>query len=333
MPDTRKPFGCPNCTKTVKVPLKHLGKRIKCPKCTFVFRAGPKLADEEVYADLDEDFASPHVPARMQAAPMQQPVPPLGPPPAYVPPPQPRALPSSRSQYQSKLVKRPSTQKKRSAQKPEMDETESWCQSSGLFLIFLPLIATVLPLFGLQLRRLRKAGEFAPLAAMFLGLIGVGMICYARRRQGDAPIFGSAAAVFVLVCGIGGFFMVSALENGAGGNQQDHFAGQADDQRPDVLFADAEAHQNMQDDLRKAREESRAQHDEFMRNSQREAREFHRQATEAHNRSMNQQRLGNFPNAPNMQPPNFPTGAPNVGAPNFPGGPPGGRGGFGRRRN
>ncbi len=64
----------------------------------------------------------------------------------------------------------------------------------GIFLVVVPILAAILPLFGLQLRRLASAGEYAPLGAMILGFIGGGMIYYARRNRSDAIIAGMGAA-------------------------------------------------------------------------------------------------------------------------------------------
>jgi hypothetical protein len=294
-----------------------MGKRIKCPKCAFVFRAGPKQT-EEIYAELDEDdFASA---AQIPAASLVQPV-------QYAPQPasQVHALPPSpRPQHGTA---RPRKQK----QAFEMTDAESYCQSSGLFLIFLPLLATVLPLFGLQLRRLTKAGEFAPLAAMVLGLIGVGMICYARRRQGDAPLYGSAAAALVLISGVGGFFLVSTLGKSSPGNfdlstqrNQPVWEEQIEAEGFANNASDFEAHR---DSLQKAHEamqqqvtENRNRAADFERefaNQQKEMAELHRQAMKAHEEAMKDLgRQGNgFATPPDFSPPDFPTGPPNIPTP------------------
>ncbi|MFK7770083.1 MAG: hypothetical protein AB8B55_22935 [Mariniblastus sp.] len=95
----------------------------------------------------------------------------------------------------------------------EMDDFSSNLQSSGIFLVVLPVIATVLPFVGLQHRRLRNFGDSAPLAAMFLGIIGAGCIFYARRNKDDGPMVAGAAALFTLLAGVGGYFMVSQLSD------------------------------------------------------------------------------------------------------------------------
>ena len=208
MTDTRKKFSCPECMGIAKVPIKHLGKRIKCPNCDFVFRAGPKQQPKsEILAELEEEDTK--VPAAIPADVFANPAAPASQPlhaPQYVPTSLPPTRPAATA-YKSHLTKTPKCRKK------EMTDSDQNLQSTGFFLIFIPLIATVLPLFGVQLRRLAKAGEFAPLAAMLVGFVGVGFICYARRNQGDATMFGAAASVLVLLSGIGGFFIVSGLSD------------------------------------------------------------------------------------------------------------------------
>ena len=226
-----------------------------------------------------------------------------------------------------------------------MTETDNYLQSSGIFLIVLPIIATVLPLFGLQLRRLAKLGEFAPLAAMFLGLIGVGMICYARRKQGDAPLLGSAAAVFVLVCGIGGFLLVSSLgggaDNGSDRYSERNIADDHNDLAREAMTRSEEARRQMQRDrdamdqnMRDLQSAQMGSASQQMREMQEQADQMMRQAQQDHQQAMDRMRGPgrNFPGAPNIPTPNIPNSRPNSPSPNFGNGFPSGRG-FGGRRN
>ena len=292
--DSRKKFCCQQCQKIVKVPLKYLGKRIKCPKCSFVFRAGPKPTEEsEIIAELDEE-ADLSLPLAAFVIPtpdygIQPPLAASQVPPANVPEmATPYALPSSRpanpTPYRSKMAKQ------RRSQKNEMTEFDTNLQSSGIFLLILPIIATVLPLAGLQLRRLARLGEFAPLGAMVAGLIGVGMICYARRNQGDAPVLGSAAAVFVLFSGIGGFFMVAALAPSQE-DSSDRYSNRPPRNEPSNNLSEAMArtkasHENIAQETRRDREDFhqriRDQHDQMRAESDR----IMRQAEEHHRRAM-----------------------------------------------
>ena len=270
--ESRKKFCCQQCQKVVKVPLKYLGKRIKCPKCSFVFRAGPKPVEEsEIVAELDED-ADLSLPLAAYVVPtpdhgIQPPLAASQLPPANVPEmASPYALPSSRpanpTPYRSKMAKRPRSQKN------EMTEFETNLQSTGIFLLILPVIATVLPLAGLQLRRLAKLGEFAPLGAMVVGLIGVGMICYARRNQGDALMLGAAAAVFVMFSGIGGFFMVSALAPSQD-ESSDRYSNRASGNDPGR-------------DVSEAMSKAEAAHEKFLQKAERDSREFDQQIRDQH---------------------------------------------------
>ena len=310
MADTRKKFSCSKCHGVVNVPIKYLGKRIKCPKCAFVFRAGQKQLEEvEIVAELDEEAAPTF------AAPI----------PASYAPPMPltssQPLPPSRpaTPYRSKMAKRPA--------KPqgEMTESDSNWQSTGIFLLILPVIATVLPLAGLQLRKLARLGELAPLAAMVAGLVGVGMICYARRNQGDAPLLGSVAALFVLVTGIGGFFTLSALapsENDSGYSDQHSNAANnwPSTNASEARARSAAARERLTGDVESSWDTHKQMREEADRMMQ-EAQESHRKAVE-------EMRKG-FGNPPSMPGAGFPSGAsgpPNIPPPNF------GRG-FGGRRN
>ncbi|QEG23740.1 hypothetical protein [Mariniblastus fucicola] len=326
MPDSRKKFQCPQCQATAKVPVQHLGKRIRCPKCSAVFRAGPKLPkEEEIVAELDDDVPSYAASAATAASTIPQnagldaplddfglstssPYPPRSQP-QQVLAPSARPRPSSRVKH----VKRTG------GRQEEMSDMDNYFQSTGIFLISLPIIATVLPLIGLQLRRLAKLGDFAPLAAMFLGLIGVGMICYARRKQGDAPILGSAAGVFVLLSGIGGFFMVSALSSPQEQENSGHFAAEFDgdvDRAVAEVRADIEGHRQDAkanwDKLKKEREQARQMHNQMHDQMQQQADDMRRQAAEAHRNAMQ-----NMPSPSDFSPPDF-SGAP----PGFSTGPP-----------
>lgn len=335
MQETRKKFGCPKCQSTIKVPPKFFGKRIKCPKCSSVFRAGPKQPEPEIVAELDDEFAPPApLPVAAFIDPMTNyqnaaPDPGLQHPP-LAPMGAPQALPSSRpaTPYRSTLPK------KKRKQNREMTDSDKNLQSSGIFLLVLPVIATVLPLLGLQLRRLAKLGEFAPLAAMVLGLIGVGMICYARRNQGDAPLFGSIAAAFVLVSGIGGFFMVSMLTGSeSNSDRYSDRSGNRSNSSMDETMAKAREHvDETMDRLRRDSERQRvlmADESQEMQRMQNEANQMMHQAHQEHQQAIERMRSSsNFPNPPNVSAP----GIPDLPSPGFGSGRPSGRG-FGRRRN
>ncbi len=92
----------------------------------------------------------------------------------------------------------------------EFTDADAKLQSTGIYLIVIPILAAVLPLFGLQLRRLARSGEYAPLIAMILGFIGVGLIVYARRNRSDAPVAGIIAGAVTLFFGVGGFLLQSS---------------------------------------------------------------------------------------------------------------------------
>lgn len=96
-----------------------------------------------------------------------------------------------------------------------LTEQESGLQVSGIFLIFVPLITTLLPLFGVQLKRLASLGNYAPIGGLFLGLIGSGIIVWARRKRSDAVMMGAIGAVCSLVFGIGGYSVLEFIDSQA----------------------------------------------------------------------------------------------------------------------
>ena len=112
----------------------------------------------------------------------------------------------------------------------ELNEQESRMQSSGIFLIIIPLIATLLPLFGVQLKRLAGLGNYAPIGGLFLGLIGSGFIVWARRNRSDAFVMGAIGAFCAIFFGLGGFTLLEyrdqqaevAMDNTASFSQSDN---------------------------------------------------------------------------------------------------------------
>ena len=242
MSNQRKPFGCPGCSKTVKVPLQHLGRRVKCPKCDFVFRAGPKQTEPEViYAELDDDL-----PDFATEAPQIAPLAPSTLPASGLPP----SVPS----YQSPLAVVPSASKR----KPEMDNSssEKGQQFTGFVFVGFPLIATILPFFGFQFKLLVWLGDYAPLAAIIFGFIGVSLICAARRDESDRWIVGGVLASFVLATGIGGYLLIASFNDS---HQKSNFTGDWNTGKPAMSFeekvreseARAEEHRKRMEELRK----------------------------------------------------------------------------------
>lgn len=186
----QKKFTCPGCQKVLSIPEKHLGKKVKCPKCATTFRAGTKPT--EVQADPFGDLVE-------SAAPIANVVQAKG------------TFEPRKKQAVSRRQAIERGKKKARKKRQEGSEIDQRVQSAGIFLITLPGIATVLPLVGLQLRRLAQLGDAAPLAAAALGLIGVGCIVYARQNRGDAAVLGSAAAAWVLFSGLGGYMLLTSM--------------------------------------------------------------------------------------------------------------------------
>lgn len=236
---------CPQCATLLRVKAKSIDRKIACPKCSHAFVVSvaasdlslPSSSDDELvtstlvssdlnvaatarkskrsaneFADDEDSDLVPSVPAKIQDAP---PVPDLAES-SFA-----EFRISEDEQQSASQFAPPKPQRSRRQRRQELEELDASSMrnmASGAFLTILPLLATVLPLCGLQLRRLRAAGDEAPLYAMIPGLVGAIMIGYARRYFPDAWGYGGAAAVFVLVTGIGGTWLTR------GANQGDQYA-------------------------------------------------------------------------------------------------------------
>jgi phage FluMu protein Com len=231
-------FRCSGCQKVLNIPAKFRGKKIKCPNCSTVFQAGKKPATTEPASLAAGPSAGPDI-SLPQIIPAEEATPDLLDP-AFENPTSPAETPSLQpdsfgdldshaapvanvARSQQKVSRREALQRgqqKARQSDGDMDETDQKVQSAGLFLISLPVVASVLPLMGLQLRRLARAGEFAPLLAIFLGLIGAGCIAYARRKRSDGIPLAGAAAAFVLVSGVTGFMVLRTMSPGGSDGAQ-----------------------------------------------------------------------------------------------------------------
>ncbi len=191
---------CPHCQAALKVPSGLDGKNVVCPKCQTKFQAS--LASHELNAPPSQVSQPADDPwSEFESVPTHMPVQsgnPYG---------QPRG-----GVGKTKSPQKKSASAKRSSNK-ELSEADSNIQSSGIFLVVVPCLAAILPMFGLQLKRLAALGEYAPLGALFLGMIGSGMIFYARRSRSDAPAFAGGAFLFCLICGVGGFLVLRNAVN------------------------------------------------------------------------------------------------------------------------
>lgn len=92
-----------------------------------------------------------------------------------------------------------------------MNEVEEKLFNSGVALLFVPLIATVLPLVGLQLKILAVFGIIAPLIGILFGIVGAVMITFARHRIGDQVAMGAASAMLTISFGVVGGFIALVL--------------------------------------------------------------------------------------------------------------------------
>lgn len=226
---------CPSCQATLQVSVEKRGKVVGCPKCQARFRLPDSPPAEELPPmALPVESEGDGIPWGDQSGFPQSAPQPRQPATAYGAPPQ--NYPTQRGYHQPTYPSHASLQQPKPmaagvpgnvADHADLSESDSNLQSTGIFLLVIPILAAILPLFGLQLRRLAKAGEFAPLGAMLLGFIGAGLIVYARRKRRDAPLVGVAAVFVTLFFGVGGFMLQSwaledepaAIANNADANQ------------------------------------------------------------------------------------------------------------------
>lgn len=205
---------CPSCQATLQVRQEMLGKQIACPKCQkrlqlpeappvkAAMSAASKQPAKDETGPLDylpdpihsqSEFPSPASSSSLwQSGGLSASIPAPSFP-AY-------SAPQQASAYGA------SPKPKRTGDR-EMTSADENMQSTAIFLVVVPVLAAILPLFGLQLRRLASSGEYAPLGAMILGFIGAGIVVYARRGRSDAIVAGIAAIMITLVFGVGGFLL------------------------------------------------------------------------------------------------------------------------------
>lgn len=217
---------CPGCQATLQIAAEMRGRQMACPKCQMRFRlpepvvkpdlppmALPVSAEPQNESPWEEVGGFPSSPqaGNFHGSANFQPQP------QYSQPQYPQQQYSAPQQYSGspqyvapkRMDLSGGAQRGVGGEDEELSEADSNLQSTGIFLVVVPILAAILPLFGLQLRRLARAGEFAPIGAMILGFVGAGIIVYARRKRSDAPMAGAAAAVITLVFGVGGFLLQS----------------------------------------------------------------------------------------------------------------------------
>lgn len=242
---------CSGCQTLLQLSQETRGREIACPKCAKKFRVPAAALDNVPLAQPIDDtrqavpVAQPIVPMAApiddvhEAVPIANPVVPLA---HAVDEPAPKAkiiLPSSTlSQPQPvsadtprtsltnesasgtkerwiddndstgyKAVKTPEPKKKPSG----MTVQEEKLFNTGVMLLFVPLIATVLPLINLQLKVLVAFGILAPLFGIIFGIVGAVMIVLARHRVGDQISMGVASALLTVGFGVVGCFVGFAL--------------------------------------------------------------------------------------------------------------------------
>jgi hypothetical protein len=295
-------YQCPGCQTTLQVSGELRGKVVACPKCQRRVRL-PDSPLAKVPAqkrepdplgslpDVSQSAASFPGPASnpsfWQSAELSNAIPP----PTY---PTYQSAPQPSSYAPAERYHKPEDR--------ELTEADASLQSTGIFLVVIPILAAILPLFGLQLRRLARAGEFAPLGAMILGFIGAGIILYARRGRRDAPWIGIVAVMATLIFGVGGF-LLQVNDRLPGDDATDNQV----NQRP--LPASPKGSMTQRGDSRFAPSSPNADIQKSMEEDRRRAEQFRREArenAEAAIRRMQENRQGFRSEFPPQRPPGPP---------------------------
>ncbi len=211
---------CPGCQATLQMKEEMRGKQVACPKCQTRMRipavaaqsdampAMPLAAPEPKPASIwdDENLLPSATSAQFPPSADGNSSPPVATSNYYQ---NLKFENVAKSKSPAKRTER-QTQIEEYREDGELTDADANIQSTGIYLVVVPILAAILPLFGLQLRRLARSGEYAPLGAMILGFIGAGLIVYARRNRSDAPVAGIIAGAVTLVFGVGGFLLQSS---------------------------------------------------------------------------------------------------------------------------
>ncbi|MFN6164404.1 MAG: hypothetical protein ACK6DC_10585 [Planctomycetota bacterium] len=293
-------FKCPGCQTTLQVSVDLRGHVVTCPKCQRRARL-PDSPHVEVPVQKREPAPLNSLPdVRHSEAPF-----PANNPPFWQSGELSDSIPSpSYPTYQSapQPSSAPPAQRYGKSADRELTEADSNLQSTGIFLVVIPILAAILPMFGLQLRRLAGAGEFAPLGAMILGFIGAGIIWYARRGRSDAALAVVAAVISTLVFGVGGFLLQANASL-----QGDDAADNQVNQRP--FPPSRNGTMTQRGESRFAPSSPHAEIQKMMEEDRQRAEQFHKEArenAEAAIRRMQENRSGFRPDFPSQRPPGPP---------------------------
>lgn len=321
---------CPGCNTLLQLAANLQGSQIRCPKCSKEFLAGNKPAGTPAPRPVATPVKAAPIAAKpVSATPAQRAVPanPATVTPGLVNPGMANSgsapsgpvnsglanalddldqlLPTPSTPYDAVQgegywnapaspapLKPKSTKSKRSNREArhEMSDQDQQCMNTSMFMLLIPIVATILPFFGLQLKHLASAGANAPLGAgIFVALIAGGLMVYARRNMGDGVLLGLGIFGASLFFGVGGYViqkntiyaeeqsqLADASTDGPGDQSQEaNFDQEAhlvtseelDRQMAESQKMAAEMEQRMEEDQRRMQ----AEHDERMRQSRERA--------------------------------------------------------------
>lgn len=216
---------CPSCQKKLQVSSKFFGNKINCPGCKVNFVAQPDMGGEGLMpsnsgplsldagrADSKSKPAAPSPYESLVSSLLTQPNAGASSQPVSYPlaaSPAPATSPYGHAaSYATAAPKK---------QEHDAEDGLPWFVHWGIYMMIIGLLALVLPLFGLQLRRLNGLGGAAPIVGMLIALGGCAFIFFGYLSRGKidlALMFGGVPAVmFVMLTVAGGFFLASTAQN------------------------------------------------------------------------------------------------------------------------
>jgi hypothetical protein len=186
---------CPQCGRRFIYRDELAGKRVKCPQCATAFRieavpasraAEPDSPSADLFAEPNLDF---NAGERMHSATLSS------------------AAPPYRMESASSAPRLPSAKDTGPAVRTRAEPREwtpgerAWLRA-GIGMIVFGVAAHILPLFGLQFRKLAALGEAAPTAGTGVGILGAVIIALVVFRPLLRRVLGMAWRVLLVGAGI-----------------------------------------------------------------------------------------------------------------------------------
>lgn len=113
--------------------------------------------------------------------------------------------PESRTNFSRAQVYKSVTSKKPPS--GPLSPRDEWFKQFGITLVIFGIGASILPMVGLQWRRMSFEGTAAPIAGMVFGLIGSGLIGWAKRRNRTEAAIAAGCLAVAITCVSGTAFL------------------------------------------------------------------------------------------------------------------------------